>query len=49
MLTLQPAGAAGTVRAELSRERGGAYSAGDEGWFCLPKEHVMPLTETHGI
>ena len=49
MLTLLPAGGTATIRAELSRETGGAFFAGNEAWFRLPKERVMPLTESHEI
>lgn len=47
VLTLLPEGGAGTIRAELSRETGGAFEPGSEAWFCLPKERMMPLKETH--
>ena len=47
VLTLLPAGGTGTIRVELSRAEGERFSAGCEGWFCLPKEHIMLLQETH--
>ena len=46
VLTLLPSGGTGTIRAELSREAGGAYQAGGEGWFTLPKERIMLLIES---
>ena len=47
VLTLLPAGGTGTIRVELSRADGERFAVGSEGWFCLPKEHVMLLRETH--
>lgn len=47
VLTLLPAGGTGTIRAELSRVDGARFVAGSEGWFCLPKEQIMLLRETH--
>lgn len=47
VLTLLPLGGTGTIRAELSREAGGAFQTGSEGWFCLPKERIMLLKETY--
>ena len=47
VLTLLPAGGTGTIRVELSRAEGERFVAGSEGWFCLPKEHIMLLQETH--
>ncbi len=49
VLTLLPAGGSATIRAEMSREISDRFSNGDEAWFCLPKDRVMPLTETHKI
>ena len=46
VLTLLPYGGTGTIRAELSREAGGAFQKGYEGWFALPKERIMLLRET---
>ncbi len=47
VLTLSPAGGTETIRSELGKQAGGALSVGSEIWFRLPKEHVMPLSETH--
>ena len=47
VLTLLPAGGTGTIRVELSRAEGERFVTGSEGWFCLPKEHIMLLRETH--
>lgn len=47
VLTLLPAGGTGTIRVELSRVDGERFIAGSEGWFCLPKEHIMLLQKTH--
>jgi molybdate transport system ATP-binding protein len=47
VLTLLPAGGTGTIRVELSRAAGERFIPGSEGWFCLPKEHMMLLRETH--
>lgn len=47
ILTLLPAGGSATIRAEMNKETASAYAIGDEAWFCLPKERVMLLKETH--
>ena len=47
VLTLLPAGGTGTIRVELSRAAGERFTPGSEGWFCLPREHIMLLRETH--
>jgi molybdate transport system ATP-binding protein len=47
VLTLLPAGGTATIRAELSREAGARLQVGSEAWFCLPKERIMLLRETH--
>ena len=47
VLTLLPQGASATIRAEMSREAARAFEVGSEAWFCLPKERVMLLRETH--
>jgi molybdate transport system ATP-binding protein len=45
VLTLLPAGASGTIRAELGKEAAGRFEIGSEAWFALPKHAVMPLCE----
>ena len=40
-------GAAATIRAEMSKVEADAFLVGSEAWFCLPKERVMLLRETH--
>lgn len=45
VLTLLPAGASGTIRAELGKESAGRFTIGSEAWFALPKHAVMPLCE----
>lgn len=47
MLTLLPRGGSATIRAEMSRSEASAFAVGSEAWFCLPREHVMLLKETH--
>ena len=47
VLTLLPAGGTGTIRAELGKAEGARFLIGSEGWFCLPRERVMLLCETH--
>ena len=47
VLTLLPLGGTGTIRAELSHEAGARFLVGTESWFCLPKERIMLLRETH--
>ena len=47
VLMLLPAGGTGTLRAEMSKAASGAFTVGSEAWFCLPKEHIMLLRETH--
>ena len=47
VLTLLPQGAAATIRAEMSKVEADAFQIGSEAWFCLPKERVMLLRETH--
>lgn len=47
VLTLLPAGGTATIRAELSPEAGARYHVDTESWFCLPKERMMLLRETH--
>jgi molybdate transport system ATP-binding protein len=47
VLTLLPAGGTATIRAELSPEAGARFQVGTESWFCLPKERMMLLRETH--
>ena len=42
---LLPAGASGTIRAELGKESAGRFAVGIEAWFALPKHAVMPLCE----
>ena len=49
LLTLQPAGATGTIRAELGKDAVRSLAAGSEAWFALPKKTVMLLSETHTI
>jgi molybdate transport system ATP-binding protein len=47
VLTLKPAGGTATLRAEVGKAAGEALCIGSEAWFCLPKEHIMLLSETH--
>jgi molybdate transport system ATP-binding protein len=47
VLTLLPAGGTGMIRSELGKQAADRFSKGDEAWFRLPKEHVMPLRENH--
>jgi molybdate transport system ATP-binding protein len=47
VLTLLPAGGTATIRADVSKTVGDALQIGSEAWFCLPKEHIMLLKETH--
>ncbi len=47
VLTLQPAGAADTIRADMNKEIANDYTVGSSAWFCLPKERVMLLCESH--
>ncbi len=47
VLTLLPAGGATTIRAEVSKSVGDMLQIGSEALFCLPKEHIMLLRETH--
>ncbi len=49
VLTLLPAGGTGTLRAEMSKAEGERFGVGSEGWFCLPKERIMLLRETHDL
>ena len=46
VLTLQPAGGTGTLRAELDKGASAALPSGSEAWFALPKQAVMPLSES---
>ena len=47
VLTLLPRGGTATIRAEMSKQTASAFAVGNEAWFSLPREHVMPLRETH--
>lgn len=49
VLTLLPAGGMQTIRAEMSKAAAQGILIGSEAWFCLPKNAVMPLSETHQI
>ncbi len=49
VLTLLPAGGTQTIRAEMSKSAAQGIVIGSEAWFCLPKNAVMPLSETHQI
>ena len=49
VLTLLPASGTQTIRAELSKSAAQGIVIGSEAWFCLPKNAVMPLSETHQI
>lgn len=47
VLTLLPAGGTATIRSEVSKAIGDTLQIGSEARFCLPKEHLMLLIETH--
>jgi len=47
LLTLLPFGGTETIRVQLGKQVAEMFSTGDEAWFRLPKEHVMPLRENH--
>ncbi|MBA4347860.1 MAG: ABC transporter [Clostridiales bacterium] len=47
VLTLLPTGGTATIRAEVSKAVGNTLQTGSDAWFCLPKEHIMLLRETH--
>lgn len=49
VLTLLPAGGTQTIRAEMNKAAAQGIVIGSEAWFCLPKNAVMPLSETHQI
>ena len=46
VLTLRPAGAAGTLRAELDKEKAKPYTVGTEAYFAVAPAAVMLLSET---
>jgi len=43
VLTLLPKGGAATIRSELEKGTAGGLAVGDEAYFFLPRETVMPL------
>ncbi len=47
VLTLLPAGGTATLRAEVTKAAGETLLIGSDAWFCLPKAHIMLLSETH--
>jgi len=47
VLTLLPRGGTDTIRAEMSKSAASTFMLGSEAWFCLPREQVMLLRETH--
>ena len=47
VLTLLPAGGTATIRSEVSKAVGDTLQIGSDAWFCLSKEHIMLLRETH--
>lgn len=47
VLTLMPAGGKATIRAELGKDVSKGLTVGSEAWFCLPRQAVMLLRETH--